>query len=771
MQYSDIEPDKSVGISFPIDITGDSVADFTFLRIVNWGERIAKLTSHNGYEFNVSGNYVDTLNFENSITDTLDWVAGTRQFVYYLGNDHQGTWVNVNNKFVGIRIPSEKGWKYGWFRLNIIDNNITIKDYAISTIAGMEIFAGEALPPVARNVEALDVSNFKDGRDLRVKADVEINEYLVDEYRIICVKTDSASTFGLYQALALTVERYKSLAPAGNTIEITYDSLSLDSDGDPIQEFVPYTVFILSVTPNSPGSPDPCLSLPSNSIVLISYAGTAYNINVAKEYNHDLTFTLNASFTVPANEEGIVEYRLLFVKEEDYAGFTIDTAFNVSPDYYFAFNPNGQNHSISLITSDIFDYKGNNIYNTEYWVFILSIADGEICNAHTMNRSEVFSLILETPKVENILISDNGDNSNAGDITITFDSVNESQIDAYKAILVKESEVSDFTIQKAESLEDGCWFNIYPSNSNINISLPAEMKDSQGDMIYEDSVYRVFILTLADTVNTNMNNLSDASNIVAIATPDHFKAGQKMGTNVFYYDIEPDVELFPIKEILTYYFDLNGDGTDDYYIRASHESSPSFFEVQSWCIPLNGNEVNVYGANTNALDFLDSAFMISRNLQWQNSEAAFFYGFAGMVPGSSFSWGVWSGIGFKYLGLKMFDESDTIYGWLNLKVNGGIVSINAFASRPELPDNIDENNNRLIIYPNPAVGILNVVIPNGYSGRGSYEIIDMHGKVAAHGNLSGNTYSSIEVSYLKNGIYVICIKTSDEVFNNRIAIW
>ncbi len=780
LHYEDIAPDEVVApTSFPtstknwnIDITGDSVTDFTFISSINWGERIAKLSSHNGCQFSVLGNYVDTLNINDPVSDTMEWVAGTRQFVYYFGNDPSGVWINVNNKFMAIRIPSEKGWKYGWFRLNIYDNVITVKDYAISDITGFEIYAGEALPPVARNVIITDVSNYKDGRDIKVTADTEINDYLVEEYRVICVKTDSAQSFTLNKALNLNPERYKSIIPTGNNIEITLDSVSVDSDGDAVQEFVSYNVFVLSATPNTPGSPDPCLSLPSNSLILKSYAVGVTDITVAKDYNHDMTFTLDVSFQTPEDEAGITEYRLYFVKNSDSNNFTIDTALNVSPDYYFQFIPNGQNHSISLLTSGIFDYKGNTIEISIYRVFVLSLADGIICNVHTMHNSGVFDLRLIAPAVGEILVCDNGNNSNAGDINIVFDSVNESKIYAYRIILVKEDEVPDFTLEKANALEQGNWFDIFPSNININVSLSPEINDSQGDMIYEDAAYRAFVLTLADTINTNSNSLSNPSNIISISNPDHFRAGQKAGIGVIYTDIEPDVELFPIKETLTYYIDINDDGIDDYFIRATHNSSPSFTEVQTWCVPLNGNEVNTTAPESNALDVLDSAYMISRHLQWNSSEAAFFYAFESIVPGSSYSWGLWHGIGFKYLGLRMFNESDTIYGWLNLKIYGGSVVIQEFASRLENPNSFDEIIYGLSVYPNPATGTIFIFLPNGFSGVGYYNLIAINGKTGISGDFSGSAGNrlTLDISTLKSGIYILIVKTGNTVFNQRVII-
>ena len=598
-----------------------------------------------------------------------------------------------------------------------------------------------------------------------------MNDSLVDEYRIICVKTDSASTFGLLDALALSQERYKSLVPTGNNIEITYDSLSLDSDGEPIQEFVPYTVFILSLPTNSPDSVAPCLSLPSNSLTLKSYTGTAYDIVVMKEYNHDLTFTLNTYFSVPENEEGITEYRLMFVKRKDSGNFTIDTALNVPPDNYFVFYPNGQSHSITLNTSGISDYKGNAIEDTEYFGFVLSIADGTICNVNTMNYSNIFDLRLQTPKVGKIFISDNGDNANAGDLTVIFNKVNESTIYAYRVILVKDSEAPEFNLQKANALGQESRFDILPTNSNINTSLDPEMKDSDGETIKEDVAYRAFVLTLADTNNTNTNQLSDASNIIAIATPDHFKASQKTGTDVFYYDTEPDVVLNPCNAPPVYYFDLNNDGTDDYYITINVASSPSFTEVVSKCIPLNDNEVNTTGPESNLLDVLDSAYMISSHLNWKKCQGTFYYSFDGMVPGSSYSYGLWCGVGFKYLGLRMFDGTDTIYGWLNLKIcNSGVIK--GFASRKENAYGNNENSYELSVYPNPASGMVYIFFPDGFSGKGHYDLTDIAGRSNVTGDFSVplDNRLAIDVSSLKSGVYILTVKTTWKSFNKKIVI-
>ncbi len=82
-------------------------------------------------------------------------------------------------------------------------------------------------------------------------------------------------------------------------------------------------------------------------------------------------------------------------------------------------------------------------------------------------------------------------------------------------------------------------------------------------------------------------------------------------------------------------------------------------------------------------------------------------------------------------------------------------------------------NEAITVFPNPAVGSLNIQWTNQPTGSANITITDITGRVVYNANMDLNTASGstkIDVSGLQNGMYLIAIKSGDISYNNKIVV-
>lgn len=139
---------------------------------------------------------------------------------------------------------------------SIIRNNLEYKIFVMSVADGVKATVNELSFPSAAitlrseaeavawvNVE--DIDNKGNGADLKVSFPKAANEWKVGTYRIIVVKSDSASSYSLLDA---NLEfNFTPLVPTGLDIVQILPLNATDSDGHQVKENVPYKVFVLSV--------------------------------------------------------------------------------------------------------------------------------------------------------------------------------------------------------------------------------------------------------------------------------------------------------------------------------------------------------------------------------------------------------------------------------------------------------------------------------------------------------------------------------------------
>ncbi len=86
--------------------------------------------------------YPDALNVDDPILEQGNWSSRISVLGTFMGGGHfQGE----GEKFLGIRLPGDNDYKYGWIRIYCSQHNDTLRiiDYAYNEVEGSRILAGE----------------------------------------------------------------------------------------------------------------------------------------------------------------------------------------------------------------------------------------------------------------------------------------------------------------------------------------------------------------------------------------------------------------------------------------------------------------------------------------------------------------------------------------------------------------------------------------------------------------------------------------------------
>lgn len=110
--------------------------------------------------------------------------------------------------------------------------------------------------------------------------------------------------------------------------------------------------------------------------------------------------------------------------------------------------------------------------------------------------------------VQNVTAADIGNNNNGSDLQVTFDkAADESKVGSYRVIVVKNSKTLD-DVAAANAVASGNYTVVQKTGSNLTVKLDSSAKDSDGTTITNGD-YKVYVLSVADGVNANLNALSN----------------------------------------------------------------------------------------------------------------------------------------------------------------------------------------------------------------------------------------------------------------------
>lgn len=408
-------------------------------------------------------------------------------------------------------------------------SNTSLASNKLSTASpSVTLAAGTVAAPVITLVQ--DITDYGDGRDLRVSFTKISDESKISGYRIFVVKANDYSNFTLAKANAVSSSNYTEFSKTGYNQNPNLKSSSRDVDGALIRNGVSYRIFVMAVGSGSNGGNN-ALSSASNAITLLNNysVGSVSNLYVSDVNDYNDGRDLLVSFNRASDESNISYYRILVVKASKADSFTLAKANAVDSRYYTQVNT-GSNFSKAL-SSSARDVDGDSIRNgISYRVFVLSVGRGSYAGENRL--SEASSQITlgnnygvgapSTPVLNDI--SDYGDGR---DLQVIFNRASdETNINHYRIIVAKATT----TLDLAKATASSYYTTVYKAGNTLTQTLGANARDIDGHLIQNGTKYRVYVLSKA---NSNYGGNDALSSAAEITLSDNSKVQPVTGLSVW----------------------------------------------------------------------------------------------------------------------------------------------------------------------------------------------------------------------------------------------
>jgi len=198
-----------------------------------------------------------------------------------------------------------------------------------------------------------------------------------------------------------------------------------------------------------------------------------------------------------------------------------------------------------------------------YKVFIFSVApDFSLHNINGLsNVSNEVTLTTTCDVANSVQASDVADNKNGLDLQVTFDkATDETTISEYRIMVLKSANAAAFDLSSAEAVIADNYTTVAPTGNNISTVLTDASKDVDGDAIVNDIAYKVFVLSIADGTNANLNNLSTESNEVTLTTTSEGISEIDIVSNIYPNPVADilNIELQDVGNYTVKIMDLSG---------------------------------------------------------------------------------------------------------------------------------------------------------------------------------------------------------------------
>ncbi|CAI6085422.1 hypothetical protein PAECIP112173_04634 [Paenibacillus sp. JJ-100] len=116
------------------------------------------------------------------------------------------------------------------------------------------------------------------------------------------------------------------------------------------------------------------------------------------------------------------------------------------------------------------------------------------------------------PSAWNVYGSVSGNNGDGRDLTVSFTRASsERNVSAYRIMLVKTQDTSSFKESTAAAVPSANYTSINPNGTNPKLTLNAQTRDVNGDLLNENETYRIYVLTVGNSNNNYRNTLASSS--------------------------------------------------------------------------------------------------------------------------------------------------------------------------------------------------------------------------------------------------------------------
>lgn len=427
----------------------------------------------------------------------------------------------------------KNGVSYTAFVLSVSNNTNTVDHKLSNPSSSLVLNQGTLTAPSISKVE--DISDYGDGRDLRVSFNKVSDESRISGYRIFVVKNSKQSSFNLSQANSVSSANYTSVNKTNYNLTQTLSYNTRDTDGDLIRNNVSYRVFVMAVGTGTYNGTN-TLSNASSLITLNTNAGAVER--VSSLYVNDVTDygdgrDLQVSFTKPYSESNISEYRV-FVVPTYYGSFDLNQANSLNSYYYTSISKRNANIT-QVLSSNSRDVRGNLIQNNvDYQVYVMSVRNSNSSGDNALSYASSTIRLgnnASVSAVSYVNVTDVADYGNGLDLRVTFPAIsNEYNLSRYQVYVVKTSKANSFNLTQANS--NRYYTTIYKNGSQISSSLNSDARDTDGDKIQQGVPYTVFVLSVSNTNSSVNNALSNGSSSITLADSSVVQAVSGLSANV-----------------------------------------------------------------------------------------------------------------------------------------------------------------------------------------------------------------------------------------------
>lgn len=261
---------------------------------------------------------------------------------------------------------------------DLITNHVSYKLFVLSlndlgnvlSEASPSIYLDSYLEP-PDNLTISDISDTFSASDFKVKIYPSETENLIQEYRVMLLKSPSID-FTLSDAILVPTENYTSFEPIGSTIEFIPLADQRDSNGEIIETGIEYRAAVVSI-PNAFGN-SPILNF-TPYLTLDGATTLASSLLLSDIGNNANSTDLQLQFEIADHPETVNEYRIMIVPEYMIDYFDKELAESMTPDKYVTFTTDTSGVYITNFPEGFRDINDIPIAEGQlYYSCILSIA-------------------------------------------------------------------------------------------------------------------------------------------------------------------------------------------------------------------------------------------------------------------------------------------------------------------------------------------------------------------------------------------------------------
>lgn len=253
---------------------------------------------------------------------------------------------------------------------------------------------------------------------------------------------------------------------------------------------------------------------------------------------------------------------------------------------------------------------------------------------------------------------------------------------------------------------------------------------------------------------------------------------QMLFSQIYYTDVPDSIIYMPSNETWDstnyFYFDLNGDGINDYHFYLHHwmyDYGGNTY-LNAYVIGFSGtiNEVAIMDSYNDCPVLLNNGDTVNNHLLWSYDTH---------ILVNVLDYGQYCQYGTFYYALKFYFEGNHYFGWVKSWTTQNLVQVQEFAYNtiPDMPilagqtedlSSISTNNTENIkVYI--SSGLLNISNKNHQDLIKEIRIYNQLGQEVKANSL--NVYEAkINISDLNPGLYIIKIKTEEEILVNKYFI-